>query len=102
MVALCTVRCYSRISKLDLVTTIYLLVGNRDRLTHQFDRPEAKKDAFAEIVKVMVAVGNAFEYLDAVVQSFGRAVGFFELPGVVDLQAPTVDALSQFSDLGYG
>lgn len=50
----------------------------------------------------MVAVGNTLEYLDAVVQAFGGAVGFLELPGVVDLQTPTVDALSQLGDLGYG
>ena len=72
---------------------------NRDRLANQPDGAETKKDPLAEGFKVVVPISNTLEHLDIVVQTFSRTIGFGELPGVVDLDAPMVDTFCKKGDL---
>ena len=89
-------------STLVLHVDTHFFTWNRDRLADQPDGAETKQDPLAEGLKVVVSVSDALEYLDIVVQTFGRTIGFAKLPGVVDLDAPMVDAFCKKGNLGYG
>lgn len=75
---------------------------NRDHLTDQSDGAETKQDPLAEGFEVVVSISDTLEHLDIVVQTFSRTIGFAELSGVVDLDAPMVDAFCKKGNLGYG
>ena len=89
-------------STLVLHVDTHFFTWNRDRLADQPDGAETKQDPLAEGFKVVVPISNTLEHLDIVVQTFSRAIGLAELPGVVDLDAPMVDTFRKKGDLGYG
>jgi len=86
-------------STLVLHVDTHFFTWNRDRLSDQSDGAEAKQDPLAEGFKVVVSISNTLEYLDIVVQTFSRTIGFAELPGVIDLDAPMVDTFCKKGDL---